>query len=252
MKSRIFALVAVLCLSLAANAQNYERKAKSGNVQAQFALANQYYSGIGRLQDYKQAFVWFEKAAKGGNVDAMYSVATMYEDAKGTKENIREAFNYYLKAAERGNHSSQLKVANMFESGRGCVKSDARAYLWYRVCAERGDLLSCRKLGDYYAQGNVVGKDHAEAKFWYEKTIDEFKVLIQSKLPLDEANADKIASEAINEVIIAMNNLAEIYTADQGIAPDADKAKELKDEAKKLQDAKGNVLKFIQETRKSK
>ncbi|MDR0789597.1 MAG: sel1 repeat family protein [Bacteroidales bacterium] len=229
---KVCLMAVLLFLANVVSAQNFERKAKSGNVQAQVELAKQYYSGIGQLQNYKQALVWFEKAAKGGNVDAMYQAATMREEGKGCEANIREAFNYYLKAAERGNIPSQIKVAMMYEQGQGTVKSEARAYLWYRVCADRDDILACRKVGDYYAEGNVVGKDHTEAKLWYEKALSAAG---KDTSVMSFTNNDVVWNgQKINEAIIVLTNLAHLYTADEGLAPNPDKAEELLKEAKSL------------------
>jgi TPR repeat protein len=213
-------------------AQNFEKKAKSGNVQAQFELAKQYYSGIGQLQNYKQSLVWYEKAAKGGNVESMYCTAKMYEEGVGCTQNLRTAFDYYLTAAERGHIASQSKVATMFEAGEGTMKSESRAYLWYRVCADRDEALACRKIGDFYAEGRVVGKDHTEAKLWYEKAIaagEKGSLIVSSK-----NNVITYDEQKITEIITAMTNLANLYTADEGLAPNADKAKELTDAAKTL------------------
>ncbi|MDR1725884.1 MAG: sel1 repeat family protein [Bacteroidales bacterium] len=224
-KYYIIVYILILCICNGLNAQNYLKKAKSGNVQAQMKLAEQYYTGIGELKDYKQALIWYEKAAKNGNVDAMYQVATMKESGQGCETNVREAFNSYLKAAERGNFLSQLKVANMFETGEGTTKSDARAYLWYRVCAEKDDIMACRKLGDYYLNGNIVGKDHNEARYWYEKALN-----------IAELKAKKEVSIAnyAQELIITLENIAKIYTADEGIAPNEAKANEYLKEAEEI------------------
>ncbi|MDR1846931.1 MAG: sel1 repeat family protein [Bacteroidales bacterium] len=247
MKNRYLLIIAVcfvvfLCGNTVSQAQNLERKAKRGNVQAQYELAGQYYSGIGQLKNYKQALSWYEKASKGGNVDAMYCVARMQEEGKGCDTNVRNAFNNYLKAAERGNIPSQIRVAVMYEQGRGVMQSDARAYLWYRVCADRENVLACRKLGDYYAEGRVVEKDHSEARYWYEKAINaspSAEVLKESDKQMNNsANVAKTDTLCLNgyyeEQATAMENLAGIYTADAGIAPNPKKAEELLEKAKAL------------------
>jgi TPR repeat protein len=226
-------LAFLLCFCGKAESQNYLKKAKSGNVQAQVKLAEQYYSGIGQLQSYKQALVWYEKAAKNGNVDAIYKVAVMHEQGKGCQSNVRDAFNYYLKAAERGHCVAQSKVAAMFEKGEGTTQSDARAYLWYRVCAERDDVFACRKMGDYYSEGKVVGKDHAEAKYWYEKALNTVDNPANNKTIIRDN--ELVTNNDLNEeVATILTNLAKLYTADEGLAPNPEKAKQLLKQAEEI------------------
>ena len=68
----IFSNIALQC-------QNLLLKAKGGNIQAQYELATQYYDGIGQIQSYKDAFVWYKKAAEKNHVESCYRVGEMYE-----------------------------------------------------------------------------------------------------------------------------------------------------------------------------
>lgn len=204
MKKILISTLLLLCFGLA-NSQNLLLKAKNGNTEAQYELATQYYKGIGQIQSYSNAFVWYKKAAEKNHLASCYVLGTMYEEGKGCTQNKRLAFSYFLQAAERGNELSQLKVAKMFDEGEGVIENKSRAYLWYRICAEREDAFSCRRVGDFYFTGEVVGKDLVEAKFWYEKAA------------------------AQNE-IYAMQNLAYIYVIGKSIAPDYKKASTLIEE----------------------
>ncbi|MDO5760134.1 MAG: SEL1-like repeat protein [Bacteroidota bacterium] len=182
--------------------QNLELKARSGNVTAMFKLAEEYYKGIGRLQDDRQAFIWYKQAADKGNLEGSYMVAYMYEAGKGCSQNYTNAFNYYMKAAERGHENSQLKVAIMFDAGLGTKRSLSRAYLWYRICAERNEGLAQRRIADCYLTGEVVEENWQEAVYWYEKAVD-------------------------NQDTVAMAYLAYILSSNGAIAPNYAKADSL-------------------------
>jgi len=91
--------------------QNLLLKAKGGNVEAQYELATQYYKGIGQLQSYSSAFVWYKKAAEKNHPASCHAMGEMYEKGLGCSQNERLAFSYYMQAAERGHEKSQLKVA---------------------------------------------------------------------------------------------------------------------------------------------
>lgn len=179
--------------------QNLELKARSGNVSAMFKLAEEYYKGIGRIQDTKQAFIWYKQAADKGNLEADYMVAYLYEQGKGCSQNYTNAFNYYMKAAERGHEKSQLKVATMFDAGLGTARSVSRAYLWYRICAQRDEGLAQRRIADCYLTGEVVEQNWQEAVYWYEKATQ-------------------------NNDTVAMAYLAYILSCNGAIAPDYEKA----------------------------
>ena len=170
MKKIAFILICFLTYA-GAYSQGLLQKAKSGNVRSMYELANQYYSGIGMLQSYKDAIIWYKQAADKGNVQSMHKTAYMYENGLGVTQNNTNAFNYYLKAAERGNEASQLKTAMMFDQGQGTVKSLPRAMVWYRVCAERGENYAMRRLGDMYLEGDPVEANMQEAAYWYEKAV---------------------------------------------------------------------------------
>ncbi len=201
MKKIIISTLLLLCFGIA-QCQNLLLKAKNGNTEAQYELATQYYKGIGQIQSYSNAFVWYKRAAEKNHLASCYALGTMYEEGKGCAQNKRLAFSYYIQAAERGNELSQLKVAKMFDEGEGVIENKSRAYLWYRICAERGDAFSCRRVGDFYFDGEVIGKDFVEAAYWYEKASEQ-------------------------KEIYAMQNLAYIYVIGKSIAPNYQKADSL-------------------------
>ncbi|MBO7180520.1 MAG: sel1 repeat family protein, partial [Bacteroidales bacterium] len=120
--------------------QNLLLKAKSGSADAQYELATQYYKGIGQLQNYNTAFVWYKRAAEKNHLASCYALGQMYEKGLGCTQNERLAFSYYMQAAERGHFDAQLRVAQMFDEGIGVVDNPARAYLWYRICADRDEV----------------------------------------------------------------------------------------------------------------
>src|SRR5574344_1754543 len=205
MKKILTLLLALLFIFPLAKAQNMEQKAKSGNVEAMFNLAKAYYNGVGQVQSYKNALKWFEKAANKNHIESMYRTAIMYEKGQATQQNLRKAFDLYMLAAQKGHYPSQLLVAQKFEKGEGTSQSDARAYLWYRVCADRGESIALRKMGDYFRDGKVVTKDHSQAKYWYEKAVEKNDTMSKA-------------------------SLAYLYIANEGLAPNYAKEKELNQE----------------------
>ena len=53
--------------------------AAAGDGQAQFALGNHYFSGVGVPQDYGQALLWFTRSANQGFAPAQNQLGYMYQ-----------------------------------------------------------------------------------------------------------------------------------------------------------------------------
>jgi TPR repeat protein len=65
--------------------------ASAGDAQAQFALADQYYRGVGVPQDYRQALLWFENSANQGFAPAQNQLGNMYEHKFGVPRDYKRA-----------------------------------------------------------------------------------------------------------------------------------------------------------------
>lgn len=83
-------------------------KAESGDVEAQFGLATEYWEKV----DYEQAFFWCKKAAEQGNTSAQNNIGFMYECGYGVKKNIKRAFDWYLKAERNGHERAEKALKN--------------------------------------------------------------------------------------------------------------------------------------------
>lgn len=91
-----------------------QQAANSGDVAAQYKLAERYVSGAGVTQDYTRAFKWFLKSAEGGNVEAMIQVADWLTYGRGVSASIEESNKWWRKAAEAGNAKAQHEYAQTF------------------------------------------------------------------------------------------------------------------------------------------
>ena len=66
-------------------------KAESGDVEAQFDLANEYWE----KGDYEQAFYWYKKAADQGNADTQFNLGLMYYEGQGVLQDYELAFRWF-------------------------------------------------------------------------------------------------------------------------------------------------------------
>ena len=65
--------------------------AAAGDAQAQFALANHYFYGVGVPQDYSQALLWYNKSANQGFAPAQNLLGYMYQHKFGVPRDYKRA-----------------------------------------------------------------------------------------------------------------------------------------------------------------
>ena len=65
--------------------------AAAGDAQAQFALANHYFNGIGVPQDYGQAVIWYRKSASQGYAPAENQLGYMHQHKFGLPRDYERA-----------------------------------------------------------------------------------------------------------------------------------------------------------------
>lgn len=75
-------------------------KAKRGDVNAMFKLANYYFTGTGVTKSYTDAFEWYEKAAKKGHSGAMEKLGDCYYYGYGVEKSYSKAEKCYKKASK--------------------------------------------------------------------------------------------------------------------------------------------------------
>ena len=88
----------------------YQLAADDGYADAINKLGECAYYGIGRNQDYQEAFSRFEEASDLGCVNAYYNLGMCYENGHGTEKNEKTAMAYYNIAADEGHQEALKKV----------------------------------------------------------------------------------------------------------------------------------------------
>src|SRR5712691_10293523 len=93
--------------------------AAAGDAQAQFALANHYFYGVGVPQDYSQALLWYNKSANQGFAPAENLLGYMYQHKFGVPRDYKRALAYYRSAAKQGYALGEYNLGVLFEDGVG-------------------------------------------------------------------------------------------------------------------------------------
>jgi len=84
---------------------------KTGNITAQFKLAQLYAAQQSKFQNFNDAYYWYLQAAKNGHSDAQFHVGTMLLDGVGVTEDSFEGIDWLFKASQAG-HYKATKIFN--------------------------------------------------------------------------------------------------------------------------------------------
>ncbi len=82
--------------------------ASTGNAQAQNALANLYYLGLGGEKNQTLALQWYRKSAAQGYSPAQVNIARMYRLGLGVKRDVIRSLGWLLMARSNGNERAEL------------------------------------------------------------------------------------------------------------------------------------------------
>ena len=149
-----------------------EPRAKAGDINAQFAIAEIYHQGRGVAPDPRTAARWYGTAAKRGHSRAQYALGKMYSDGDGVKKDFFKAAQYFTKAAGTGDLAeAQFALGQLHIHGRG-VPHDYDAVLkWHRKAAGHGHSTAQFLMGAIFEEGWTGKRDLTEAYKWYSLAI---------------------------------------------------------------------------------
>ena len=151
----------------------FRKAAGQGKPAAQFNLGIAYQKGDGLPKDAAEAAKWFLKAAEQGFVEAQYNMGVMYADGTGVGRDLVESTKWLRKAAEQGHVNAQHNLGSAYILGNGVIKSPDEAAKWWLKAAEQGHGIAQYNLGILYADGLGVDKNLAEAIRWYRMAAEQ-------------------------------------------------------------------------------
>ncbi|MFQ5445165.1 MAG: tetratricopeptide repeat protein [Nitrospinales bacterium] len=112
--------------------KDWRLSAQQGYPEAQNALANSYFHGIGTPQDYREALKWYEKVPRQNDPEALQNMGYIYANGLGgVGKNLKKAFSLYLKAAQQGHVGGQYFVGQFYARGLGVEKDNVKALMWF-------------------------------------------------------------------------------------------------------------------------
>jgi len=142
-------LLILLCfinISLAQIDNELKDKANQGNSDAQYALGESYYNGVGVKQDYLEAAKWYKLAGNQGNFNALFKLGMMYKKGEGVERNPLESFKLLALVAYYGNDATAQFLTGMsYLDGKVIAQNYEEASSWFESSCNNGNQKACTK-----------------------------------------------------------------------------------------------------------
>lgn len=114
-----------------------------------------------------------EDAAEAGSAEAQFRLAELYFTGNGVPQNLHKAVQLYRSSAERGYANAQYNMGVFSEEGRGVPRSLIKAFEWYKKAAEQGHANAQNSLGTMYMQGRAVPQDYVLGIVWFNVSASQ-------------------------------------------------------------------------------
>ena len=151
--------------TLSVRLRDWKILAERGNAEAQYNYGWYLLQSATSAQDEQEALSWFEKSARQGVAEAQFALATMLEQGKGiaagiaegitegiaeetpkgeTPSRLAQARYWYRQAADAGLAAAQHNLGTIYARGEGVALDDEQAFRWFFLAAVQ-DYLPSRK-----------------------------------------------------------------------------------------------------------
>lgn len=152
--------------------------AKQGDACKQSELGARYFNGSGVEKNtengdlwLKRAFSGFKKAAEQGDARAQIQVGQCYWYGKGVQKDRQIALIWYKRAAEQGNNEAMMHISLCYKT----EENDSEYRHWLKKAAEQGN-------------------EYALAKIGFDKSMKEFKEILERSGDWEEKRKNFIAA----------------------------------------------------------
>ena len=122
-----------------------EGKAKSGDAESQWLLADLHRRGLCVKQSAEETARWLEAASEQDYARAQFELGLAYGTGTGVQQNYVLAVQNFRSAAEGGVARAARRLGEMYRDGEGVPQDRQKAVSWFERGIELGDLDSAAK-----------------------------------------------------------------------------------------------------------
>lgn len=145
-----------------------KKAADAGHPLAQFNYGQILVDDDPGADGLMKALPYFEKSARQGIADAQYALAQIYINSAGVEPEKREDARYWLRrAALAGYDTAQLDMGVWLIDGIGGEVDYEDGFAWMQRAANGGNVLAQNKLAHLYINAIGTRPDPVEAGKWY-------------------------------------------------------------------------------------
>ncbi len=142
------------------------------------------------------AILWYSEKAKNGDAEAQYNLANVYETGFGVEVNYELATKWYKDAAEQGHQLAQLRLGVLYILGKGVRESSLKGGKWIKSAARQGNTVA-QILQDKVLSHNI--QQNFDVKALVEsvrKSLEKGEKNAEKTIVLDLQKIDKISKNA--------------------------------------------------------
>ncbi|MDR2709289.1 MAG: sel1 repeat family protein [Elusimicrobiota bacterium] len=170
----------------------YQKAADLGYAEAQYYLGEMYMSGQGVRQNSKLAIKWYQKAADQKYFEAQFALADFYYN----NQEFKKAFEIYKRLAEEGNAGAQKILGDMYYSGIGVKQNFSSAFMWYEKASLQSLPEALFSLGIMYRDGIGVQQDVQKGRALIEEA--EQSGFLQEDIKKDFMSTQQMPESALD------------------------------------------------------
>ncbi len=195
-----------------------EAASQQGYVQAQYELGLAYYRGTGVKKDYAQAVRNFSEASEGGIAEAARALGIIYRDGEGVPQDIQQTLSWFERAIELGSVEAAASAAWLFLDEDANRVDPERALAYSLPAADKGDeaaqLLSALALVNL---PEAKPENFIEAHKW--ANLASTSSVQQIADPSRELRSQLEAKMAQSDIETAQQRASEWKLVQKGVAP---------------------------------
>jgi len=77
--------------------------------------------------------------AKAGDADAQFNLAEAYRDGESVRKDMQEALKWYHRSATQGNTEAQFALGFAYRGGDGVQMNKVLSYMWFDIASKNGE-----------------------------------------------------------------------------------------------------------------
>jgi len=134
-------------------------------------LARIYYYGNGLSKNLHKAMLYAKQATKYTTCSSdIYNIlGLIYYEGQDEEVNYPLALEYFFRSAKKNNYESLRYIGDIYSFGDEGVKNLDLSFQYYKESADFGNGYSCLRCGQFYFYGHAQQKNFYKAKEYFSK-----------------------------------------------------------------------------------